>query len=132
MSDLVLVRHALPDTDPAVAPERWPLGKASRDAVRRLARRLPADPLVISSNEMRAAQTADELVSVQGGRIEVDPRLNEARRPNRWYADYRERAHRYVAGQTYGGWEAHESVARRVDAGVQPHYTRSTVRHWSS
>ena len=116
---LFVVRHALPDTDPAVDPELWPLGDESREAARRLARALPPDPLVLSSDETRAAHTAAELVAVRGGRVEIDARLREAYRPSRWYRDYRERAYRYVLGQTYEGWEPHETVARRFDTAVQ-------------
>lgn len=119
MTELFVVRHALPDTDPAVPPEHWPLGPESREAARRLARALPPAALVLSSDETRAAHTAAELVAVGGGRVELDARLREARRPSRWYPDYRERAHRYVLGQVYSGWEPHETVARRFDAAVQ-------------
>jgi broad specificity phosphatase PhoE len=116
---LFVVRHALPDTDPAVAPEHWPLGDESREAARRLACALPRDPLVLSSDETRAEHTATELVAIRGGRVEMDARLREAHRPSRWYADYLERASRYVLGQTYDGWEPHETVARRFDVAVQ-------------
>jgi broad specificity phosphatase PhoE len=118
-TDVVLVRHAMPETDPTVAPERWPLGEASRDAARRLARLLPAEPLVLVSDETRATQTANELVAVRGGFVRVDARIGEAHRPDRWHDDYRARGFRYVAGQTYVGWEPHETVVRRFDAGVR-------------
>jgi broad specificity phosphatase PhoE len=51
--------------------------------------------------------------------MQIDQRLAEVSRPRHWYADYHERALRYVAGQPYQGWEAHEAAARRLDAAVQ-------------
>src|SRR5690349_15817767 len=119
LPDVVLVRHALPDTDPAVPAELWPLGQTSREAARRLAQALPRDPFVLCSPEVRATQTAEVFVADRGGRMQIDQRLAEVSRPRRWYADYHERALRYVAGQPYQGWEAHEAAARRLDAAVQ-------------
>ena len=49
----------------------------------------------------------------------MSTRVGEARRPARWHDDYRARASRYVSGQTYVGWEPHETVVRRFDAGVR-------------
>ena len=109
----------MPDTDPSVAPEHWPLGEEAREAARRLAGSLPAEPLVLASEETRAMHTANELVAVRGGSVRVDGRIGEARRPGRWLDDYRARAFRYVSGQTYVGWEPHETVARRFDACVR-------------
>ena len=119
VTDIVLVRHAMPDTDRFRAAELWHLDAKGRMAARRLARALPPEPLVLTSQEPKAVQTAEEIAAVRSGDVEVDARVREARRPPGWDERYRERARRYVGGQHYVGWEPQEAVVRRFDAAVQ-------------
>lgn len=107
VTDVMLVRHAMPD------------GQDGRAAARRLAEALPCGALVLTGHEPQAVQTAEAIASVRGGCVRVDDRMREARRPHRWDERHRDRARRYVGGQPYVGWEPQEAVARRFDAGVR-------------
>jgi broad specificity phosphatase PhoE len=118
-TDVMLVRHAMPDAQARDASHLSHLGASGRAAARRLAGALPRDALVLTSQEPRSVQTAEEIAAVRGGDVRVDARVREARRPHHWDERHTERARRYVAGQHYVGWEPQESVARRFDAGVQ-------------
>jgi broad specificity phosphatase PhoE len=116
---LVLVRHAMPETRPEVPAERWSLGEAGRTAARRLARALPAEPFVLTSDEPKAEQTAREVLAVCGGTLRVDERVAETRRPHVWAANYRELTRQYLAGRQHLAWEAREAVIGRFDAAVR-------------
>jgi broad specificity phosphatase PhoE len=119
MAQVVLVRHAMPETQPDVPAERWPLGEAGRATARELADALPQSCFVLTSDEPKAQQTAEELVAVCGGTLSVDARVAETRRPHVWDVDYRELARQYVAGHRHQGWEPHDAVIRRFDAAVR-------------
>lgn len=116
---MILVRHALPELDPAVPPREWHLGPAGRAAARELAARLPRDAQLVSSDEPKARETAEEIVAVRGGEIVVDARLREAVRPTGWDQDYRGEARRYLAGERLGGWEPRVEVAARMRAAAR-------------
>jgi broad specificity phosphatase PhoE len=118
VTDVVLVRHAMPETDRFRAADLWHLGAKGRAAARQLARALPAGPLVLTSHEPKAVQTAEEISAVRSGEVVVHAGVREARRPPGWDERYRERARRYVGGQHYIGWEPQEAVVRRFDAAV--------------
>ncbi len=115
---MILVRHAMPDVVPGVAPHLWELGPEGRAATRDLARHLDGG-CVVSSDEPKALQTAEEIVAVCGGEIVVDARLREAARPTDWDQDYRARAARYVGGEALPGWEPHEQVVARFAAAAR-------------
>jgi broad specificity phosphatase PhoE len=119
MPELVLVRHAMPEVKPDVPAERWSLGADGRAAARELAAALPRAPFVVTSNEPKARQTAQEIVGVCGGALTVDARLVETRRPHAWSADFPELARQFVAGRAHHGWEPQRSVAERFDAAVR-------------
>jgi broad specificity phosphatase PhoE len=113
---VILVRHAMPEVVPGVPPHEWELGPEGRAVARALAAALPSEPQVISSDEPKALQTAEEIVAVRGGTLIVDHRLAEARRPTEWDQDYRARAARYVGGEALAGWEPHDAVIERFAA----------------
>jgi len=119
VADVTLVRHAMPDELAGPSSHLSHLGPDGRAAARRLAGSLPRDALVLTSQEPQAVQTAEEIAAACGGEVSVDGRVREARRPHRWDERYRERARRYVGGQSYVGWEPQEAVVRRFDAGVR-------------
>jgi broad specificity phosphatase PhoE len=119
VTDLMLVRHAKPNALASHASHLWHLSPDGRAAARQLARKLPANALVLTSEEPKAVQTAEEISAVGGGEVRVEARVREARRPHRWDDRYRDRARRYVGGQRYIGWEPQEAVARRFDEGVR-------------
>ncbi|MBM2616151.1 histidine phosphatase family protein [Actinoplanes sp. LDG1-06] len=52
---ILLVRHAMPHLDPAVAPDRWHLGPEGLAAARALL--LPPDAYLVASSEPKAAET---------------------------------------------------------------------------
>jgi broad specificity phosphatase PhoE len=118
LASLVLVRHAMPDMTDDHA-DTWHLGPSGRAAARRLAATLPRNALVVTSDEAKARETAEEVVAARGGTIRVDARVAEAARPFEWSEDYRERARRYVSGTNHTGWEPHDEVVRRFDAAVR-------------
>lgn len=83
MRTLVLVKHALPEIDPAAPPETWTLNDTGRRRSRRLAELLApfAPAVVISSPEPKAAQTAAILASQLGGDVAIEHDLREQERP---------------------------------------------------
>ncbi len=112
---LYLVRHAMPDVDPACDPATWPLGSQGRAAARQLADVLPSRALLIASDEPKAWQTLDP-----SGEREVhrDRRLAEVRRSEEFRDDFRRLRRSYVCGAVIDGWEPQEDVTRRFTAAV--------------
>jgi len=119
MAQVVLVRHAMPETEPDVPAERWRLGDDGRAAARELADALPRASFALTSDEPKAQQTAEELVAVCGGTLAVDARVAETRRPHVWDVRFRELARQYVAGRRHPGWEPHDGVVARFDAAIR-------------
>jgi broad specificity phosphatase PhoE len=119
MPQVVLVRHAMPVMEPEVPAELWRLGDDGRAAARELAGALPRAPFVITSDEPKARQTAEELVAVCPGRLTVDARVAETRRPHVWSADFADLARRFLAGHRHAGWESQDAVVSRFDAAVR-------------
>jgi 2,3-bisphosphoglycerate-dependent phosphoglycerate mutase len=109
---VILVRHAMPELDPAVPHHDWHLGEAGRAAARELAAHLSRDARVVSSDEPKARETAEEL----GLPVRLDARLREVSRPAVWRDDYRALARRYVGGESLPGWEPHDAVIARFRA----------------
>jgi broad specificity phosphatase PhoE len=118
MSDLVLVRHAMPAVDPHTSPSTWHLTPSGRQASRLLARSLPTDAFVVSSTEPKAVETAQEIQSVTGGAMLTDDRFVEVARPDAWLDDHRILARSYLTGQPHDGWEPHAEVASRFRGAV--------------
>lgn len=83
MRTLVLVKHSLPEIDPAAPPATWPLNDTGRHRSRRLAGLLApfAPAVVISSPEPKASQTATILASQLGGDVAIEHDLREQERP---------------------------------------------------
>jgi len=115
---VILVRHALPEVVPGVPPAEWELGPAGRAAARDLAARLDG-ALVVSSDEPKALQTAEEIAAHLGAELIVDHRLAEAQRPGEWDPGYRGRAARYVGGEAVDGWEPRAEVLARISAAAR-------------
>lgn len=110
-STLVLVRHALPLVSGDIAPRDWPLSSLGLRDAEGLASQLDLPPgtPVVSSDELKAQQTAEAFTS----EIVLDPRLREARRP--WVdGDYESVAHRWLEGKHLDGWESCSDVRRRM------------------
>jgi broad specificity phosphatase PhoE len=113
---LYLVRHAMPQIDPAADPATWPLGAGGRAAARQLSRRLPAGAFLVASDEPKAWQTLDP-----GGErgVPQDARLREVRRTEEFNDDFRRVRRSYVSGAVIAGWEPQIEVACRFAAAIE-------------
>jgi broad specificity phosphatase PhoE len=109
----------MPERQPDVPAERWQLGDDGRAAARALAGALPRAPFMLTSDEPKARQTAQELVAICGGTLAIDARVAETRRPHAWDPSFSERARQYVSGHRHRGWERHDAVVARFDAAVR-------------
>lgn len=112
---LVLVRHGMPVVDDRASPREWVLSEDGRRRARALASRidLPADALLVSSDEAKAKETAQELAE----EFTVDQRLREVTRP--WLStDYERVARRWLAGEDLDGWEPRSDVVERMKQAV--------------
>jgi broad specificity phosphatase PhoE len=125
---VLIVRHAMPELRPDSPPEQWTLGAAGRCAARQLAAALPADSYVVTSEESKARQTAEQLVAVRGGVLVGDERVGEVRRPDDWIPDHRTMARAYVEGAVHEGWEPAPAVAERFDEAVRSHAEQAGER----
>ncbi len=90
MAKLILVRHALPATDPCVAAAQWPLSETGRARCAALAEALrtylPA--ALYASREAKAAETASLVARALGTRFAPWPGLHEQARSNvDWLSD---------------------------------------------
>lgn len=111
---IVLVRHGRPDIRMDQPAPTWQLREDGRADVLRLAETLPNAPVVISSDEPKAVQTAEIVHGVVGGDLRLDGRLREAKRPDVWTTDYEVRAARYLTRGHEPGWEPAHVVRNRV------------------
>jgi broad specificity phosphatase PhoE len=102
-----------------VPADLWRLDHEGRAAARELASALPRAPLVVTSDEPKAQQTAEELVGAGGGTLSVDARVAETRRPHVWDANFAELARQFVGGHRHPGWETQDAVVSRFDAAVR-------------
>lgn len=82
MTVLILVKHAMPDIDPAVPPPRWLLGAAGRYAAFQLSNELRQyDPsVVITSIEPKAAETGEIVGACLHAPVEQRLNLHEHER----------------------------------------------------
>ena len=114
------MRHAMPEMEPAVDPAEWVLGPAGVEAARRLGALLPADAVLVASDEPKAVATL--AAAAPGRAIAAEPGLREVRRPREPFDDaFREPRLAYVSGRPPAGWEPPAEVAARVQAAVERH-----------
>jgi len=117
MSRILLVRHAMPALDPETEPAEWDLAPEGVAAARLLGPLLPADAVLVSSDEPKALST---LAAAAPGRpVIAEPGLREVERPREPFD--REARLAYVAGRPPDGWEESAAVAARVEAVVARH-----------
>ncbi|MEU4425729.1 hypothetical protein AB0F81_34330 [Actinoplanes sp. NPDC024001] len=118
---VIIVRHAMPAVDPEVPADRWPLAWDSRVAARLLRLHVSHPAYYVSSTELKAAQTMQEIAGAQ--RVLTDAGLAEVHRPHVWFSDdgYREAALAYAGGSCPSGWEPQAAVIARFDAAVVRH-----------
>jgi broad specificity phosphatase PhoE len=110
----------MPELEPAADPAEWVLSPAGVEAARRLAPLLPAEAVLVSSDEPKALATLE--AAAPGRSIAAEPGLREVRRPLEPFDDtFREPRLAYVAGRPPAGWEPPAQVAARVQAVVERH-----------
>ena len=110
----------MPEVRQAVGSTLWGLGDSAREDCVLLAHALPMDtaPVVWTSAERKARETAEVLALRLGRDVRTDPRLSEVDRPPTWDRDYREVAASYLAGEVEPGWEPPNAVVVRFAAGI--------------
>jgi len=119
---LILVRHARPEVRPGSPPVSWELGDRGREDCVLLAHHLATRslaPIVFSSSEPKAEQTAAVLALRLGLAVRVDDRLGEVERPSAWDDDYEASAGKYLAAGERDGWERADAVRARFRAAVK-------------
>jgi broad specificity phosphatase PhoE len=116
---LFLVRHAMPVLDPEVPPEQWELDTAGRRGAESLKHVIPAEAVLVSSQEPKARQTLEPT-----GHVFTDPHFNEVARGEPYHGDFRARRRAYLTGTDHPGWEPREHVTERFDAGIKHWRTR--------
>lgn len=114
-----LLRHAMPEAEPELAPSDWALTPSGRNAARAIGMRLPRSVSVLSSAERKAIETAQCATAREPS---VDPRFGEVRRPGEPFdADVRERRGAWIRGRTdarHEHWESLAEAGLRFEAGV--------------
>jgi broad specificity phosphatase PhoE len=114
---LLLIRHAMPELDPAVPPHRWRLGERGHIAARAL--RLPPGASLVASDEIKAIETVR--AASGGADVRPDAGFAEVRRPAAWRPDHKILARAYVDGAHHDGWEPRAEVVARFDAAITRH-----------
>lgn len=117
---IILVRHAMPEVAPGVAPALWGLSEPAGEDCVLVAHALPAElaPSIHTSGERKAEQTAAILGMRLGLTLTIDPRLGEVDRPGEWVEDHRAMAAAYLAGTNHPGWEPRDAVVARFATAV--------------
>jgi broad specificity phosphatase PhoE len=84
MRKLILIKHASPQVEADLPPERWPLSEEGRARCEALARQVAAlEPtVVVSSEEMKASETARIVAERLGVPHHAAPDLHEHDRSN--------------------------------------------------
>jgi 2,3-bisphosphoglycerate-dependent phosphoglycerate mutase len=77
MARLIFVRHSIPAVDPATPATEWTLSAEGISAAQTLAARLPALAAVVSSDEPKAAQTAQLIAAYHRLPFALDADLRE-------------------------------------------------------
>lgn len=87
MAKLIFVRHSAPMIDPEIPSCDWVLSTEGRAAAAALAGRLAGRTIgtVVSSDEPKARQTAEEIASALQLSVELDPGLREHHRASIGY-----------------------------------------------
>ena len=84
MRKLILIKHASPQVQPALPPEKWPLSEEGKARCEALAAEVKTfEPaVVVSSDEMKAAETGRIVAEKLGVPHRVAPDLHEHDRSN--------------------------------------------------
>jgi 2,3-bisphosphoglycerate-dependent phosphoglycerate mutase len=104
----------MPEIQPHVPPHGWDLSAFGQRSAKSLARVLPANARLISSNEPKARQTLEPC-----GDVHACGWFDEVRRDEPFERDVRSMRMAYLAGEDHPGWESRRDVADRFDYGVR-------------
>ena len=117
---VILIRHAMPQIVPGVSSKLWRLGESAKEDCVLLAHALPRDlgPVIYTSPEPKAAETATVVALRLGLRVVTDARFAEVDRPPVGDEDYRAMVLRYLNNSAEPGWEPVAAVRIRFAAGV--------------
>lgn len=121
MTKLYLVRHAWPEVRPGVPPDQWPLAVQGQAAATGLGRSVRGDGIVAvrSSEEIKAAETAELIADALDAACGTDPDLGEVRQ-RAWVEDgYEATVERFFSqpDRSPDGWErAADAQARFAGA----------------
>ena len=131
---IVLVRHAAADTDPAVPSTLWQLSDEGRAGARQLARERVWRPLerIFTSPEGKALETAHIIAGPNGLTVTAIEDLHEVERPAvQWFGDvypggYAAAVRDYFARpeERTHGWEPPATAQARIRACIE------TLRDW--
>lgn len=118
---VILIRHAMPEVVPGVSSKLWRLGERAKEDCVLLAHALPAGlaPIVYSSTEPKAAETATVISLRRGLQVEHDAAFAEVDRPTVWDEDYRAAVRDYLVKGERTGWEPAPAVLARFSEGVE-------------
>ncbi len=124
--EIVLVRHAAVETDPAVLPSRWQLSDEGRAGARTLAQKRLWRPIerIFASPELKALETAHIIAGPNGMTVTAVEDLREVERPaNQWFDErypggYAGAVRDYLAApdRATHGWEPPAEAQRRIRA----------------
>jgi broad specificity phosphatase PhoE len=122
--EIVLVRHAAVETEPAVLPSLWQLSDEGRAGARTLARERLWRPIerIFTSPEAKALETAHIIAGPNGMTVTAIEDLREVERPaNQWFDDgypggYAGAVRDYLAApqRATHGWEPPVAAQRRI------------------
>jgi broad specificity phosphatase PhoE len=122
--EIVLVRHAAVEADPAVLPSLWQLSDEGRAGARALARQRLWQPIerIFTSPELKALETAHIIAGPNGMTVTAVEDLHEVERPaNQWIDDrypggYAGAVRDYLAApkRTTHGWEPPAVAQHRI------------------
>jgi broad specificity phosphatase PhoE len=122
--EIVLVRHAAVETDPAVSPSLWQLSDEGRAGARALAqeRLWRTTERIFTSPEAKALETAHIIAGPNGMTVTAVEDLREVERPaNQWIDDrypggYAGAVRDYLAAPDFAthGWEPPAEAQQRI------------------
>jgi len=119
-TDVLLIRHAMPQVDASTSPSTWPLADEGRAAAARLGSTLAAvldGRAVVASTEVKAVETAAVVAGIDVADVRASSAFGEVRRPfvETGHADA---VGRYLAGEVIPGWEPLEDAVARFRSGL--------------
>ncbi|HEY5111193.1 MAG TPA: histidine phosphatase family protein [Acidimicrobiales bacterium] len=119
VGSFVFVRHAEPVVERGSPPEEWELSHEGIGAIAHAAKNLRRLDLsgLVTSDEVKAQQTARLLGRLLAIEVRVDSRLHEVRRP--WIEeDFHQEVVNYLNGQVTRDWESLDSVGARMETAI--------------